>query len=127
MTGNVALEVPQWFIAVLISPDHTFNKTNGCQAGTLDPFEKSKLAAKMDTKKTDCGKWSCSSTFLEFWGQEIQIGHFQIQNEYLYPEYFVSINLEIIKIEHFQEGQGIQISYFLMQIGRQYFSKWQPF
>ena len=48
MTGNVALEVPQWFIAVSISPDHTFYKTNGCQAGTLDPFEKSKLAAKMD-------------------------------------------------------------------------------
>ena len=31
---------PTRFIAVLISPDHTFHKTNGCQAGTLELFEK---------------------------------------------------------------------------------------
>ena len=78
VTGDLALEVPQWFIAVLISPDPTFYKTNGCQADTLEPFEKSKMAAKRAAKKTknrklhktlpDCHKWSCSSTFLGFWG-----------------------------------------------------------
>ena len=53
VTGDLALEVPQWFIVVLISPDPTFYKTNGCQAGTLEPFEKSKMAAKIATKKTE--------------------------------------------------------------------------
>ena len=76
VTGDLALEVPQWFIAVLISPDPTFYKTNGCQAGTLESFEKSKMAAKMAEKKAEnrkmhktlpyCCKWSCSSTFLGF-------------------------------------------------------------
>ena len=75
---NLALEVPQWFIAVLISPDPTFHKTNGCQAGTLELFEKFKMAAKMAAEKTKnrklhktiayCRKWSCSSTFLGFLG-----------------------------------------------------------
>ena len=32
--------LPQWFIAVFISPNPTFYKTNGCQAGTLEPFIK---------------------------------------------------------------------------------------
>ena len=43
VTGNFSLEVPQCFIAVLISPDPTFHKTNGCQGGTLKPFEKNPI------------------------------------------------------------------------------------
>ena len=31
---------PQWFIAVLIFPDSSYHKSNGCHAGTLECFNK---------------------------------------------------------------------------------------
>ena len=51
VTGHLALEVTQWFIAVLISPDPTFYKTKGCDAGTLEPYEKSKMAHSWPSKR----------------------------------------------------------------------------
>ena len=38
--GQPCTEGLQWFIAVLISPNPTFQKTSGCQAGNLEHFEK---------------------------------------------------------------------------------------
>ena len=66
VTDNLALKVPELFIAVLISPE---------------PFEKSKMVTRWPPKNRNlhktlpyCRKWSCSSTFLGFFFvQEIQI------------------------------------------------------
>ena len=48
VAGNLALKVKQWFIAVVKSRDPTFHKTNGCQTGSLEPFEKDQKDRKIE-------------------------------------------------------------------------------
>ena len=82
VTGNLVVEVPQWFIAVLIYLDTTVHKINGCQTGRLQPFEKIhdglQNGHQKDKKIENCTKNSpivvnCHDVarFYGFWSSEI--------------------------------------------------------